>query len=423
MHIAVLSARYTPETSPGAKRVSDLVAALQAAGHRTTVLTQLPSYPDPTAFRDYLQDARSLAARQEHAGVEVRRISPWTTAKGNLPCRLLAEARFAYLTSRFGTRLSGFDGVFATSPYILSLCSARSYSAPMWLDLRDLTWEYSRTLGPKGRLYQVGYHVMKWLALGAFRHAVRISTTTNRQRQYLTEHGICPDNIEVIPNGVPREIVDALGQLPTRAPHHGPLRLVYAGLLGFPQGLSFAIEAIEAMRDKEVEFHLYGEGVDREAILDYCTTRSLHHVRVQSQVSYQEYLKTIASADVLYASLRPGYAMEAAMPSKIFEYMAAHKPILFAGAGEAAETIRRAGAGVCIDYGDKEAFQIQLRRLMADFEYRQQCGDRGRCWVLKHHIRETINSAWVQSMADAFRSAPRKTQPSHRCAIGRKEWR
>lgn len=402
MHIAVISARFTPESSPGAKRVTDLVAALRAAGHRTTVLTQWPHYPDLAAFAEFPHDQGSLAIERGEDSHEVWRFRPRVTAKNRLFARLLAEARFAYRTSRHRTRLSGVDGVFATSPYIFSLWSARTYRVPMWLDLRDLTWEYARELRPQHAISAFGYRTLKRLALTSFHRAQRISTTTEGQRQYLIDRGITPEKIEVVPNGVPRHIAEELIRLSERPREGGPLRIVYAGLLGFPQGLGFAVESLEGLAAGNIELHLYGEGVDRSTLADYCQARNVAHVHVHGHVPHEQYLEALARADILYASLRPGSSLVAAMPSKLWEYMAAGRPILFAGCGEASAAIARAGAGLCVPYGDHASFRAALDRLVGDEAYRHQCGANGRRWVLEHQIRETINAAWVRGMAEAF---------------------
>lgn len=403
MNIALISSRFAPEASPGAKRMTDLVMALQAAGHRTTVLTQLPHYPDPSAFQGFLCNAAPLRIDRDETGNEIWRFRPQLTSKADLPARLIAEARFAIRASRWGTRLSDLDGVVGSTPYMFNLYAARSYRLPMWLDLRDLTWEYSRDLGSGSLVHALGGYFLKSLSLANFGRASRVSTTTPRQRQYLIDNGVPADKVQVIPNGVPKSIVERLIQLSTARTEDCPVKVVYAGLLGFPQGLEFAVESMEDMVDGEVEFHLYGEGVDRGRLTDYCKSRDLRHIHLHGHVNHEDYLKAIASADILYASLRPEKSLAAAMPSKIWEYMAAGKPVLFAGSGEASEAIERAQAGLWVRYGDEQDFQAKLRRLMRDPAYRLECGENGRQWVMKHQIRERINAMWVKAIADAFR--------------------
>ena len=105
MKIAMISARYAPETSPGAKRATDLAAALRGAGHDTVVLTQLPNYPDPTAYADVLEGARRRTIDTDDAGNPTWRFRPNVVAKENLWGRLMAEARFATRASIANTRL------------------------------------------------------------------------------------------------------------------------------------------------------------------------------------------------------------------------------------------------------------------------------------------------------------------------------
>lgn len=402
MNIVLISSRFAPEASPSAKRITDLVMALQAAGHRTTVLTQLPHYPDPSAFDGFLSNAGPLTIDRAETGNEIWRFRPQLTEKSKLLARLIAEARFAVQASRLGTHLSDPDGVFASTPYMFNLCAARSYRLPMWLDLRDLTWEYSRDLGSDGLVNALGGYLLKSLSLANFRTATRISTTTQRQRQYLIDNGVPEDKICVIPNGVPKNILERLIQFSTAGGEDCPVKVVYAGLLGFPQGLEFAVESMEDMVGGEVEFHLYGDGVDRGRLTNYCNSRGLQHIHLHGHVSHEEYLKAIASADILYASLRPERSLAAAMPSKIWEYMAAGKPILFAGSGEASEAIERAQAGLLVRYGDKQDFKAKLKRFTHDATFRFECGKNGRQWIIEHQIRERINAIWVEAIADAF---------------------
>ena len=402
MNIVLISSRFAPEASPSAKRITDLVMALQGAGHRTTVLTQLPHYPDPGAFDDFPSNPGPLTIDRGETGNDIWRFRPQLTSKDKLLARLIAEARFAVHASRLGTHVSDLDGVFASTPYMFNLCAARSYRLPMWLDLRDLTWEYSRDLGSGGLMNALGGYFLKSLSLANFRTATRISTTTQRQRQYLIDNGVPADKICVIPNGVPKNVVERLVQLSAAAREDCPVKVVYAGLLGFPQGLEFAVESMEDMVGGEVELHLYGDGVDRGRLTTYCKSRGLQHIHLHGHVSHEDYLKAIASADILYASLRPEKSLAAAMPSKIWEYMAAGKPILFAGSGEASEAIERAQAGLLVRYGDKQDFKAKLKRFTHDATYCFECGRNGRQWMIKHQIREEINAKWVDAIADAF---------------------
>ena len=411
MRLALICSRFAPESSPGAKRASDLCASLKAAGHKVTVLTQLP-VPQERSIPPEGPEQNGVNIEDDGSGNAVWRFPPRTVSKGNLAGRLLSEARFARFASSARSRLSGLDGVVASTPFIFNLLAARRFHLPMWLDLRDLTWEYVRDLAPHSLVKRAGAAVLRSLALSSFRAASGVSTTTASQRRYLIERGVPSGKIHVVPNGVPLQVIEDLvrrsGACPKNA--EGPLRVVYAGLLGFPQGLEFAVEAVEDMAGEGFELHLFGDGVDRALLAERCRAAGRHHVFVHGHVAYDDYLQSIATADVLLASLRPG--VESAMPSKILEYMAAGKPILFVGSGEGADVVREAEAGATTAYGDKRLFQETLRELARDAALRRRLGENGRNWVMRHRVRGDVNRAWVAAIEAAFTGQPRATATS-----------
>jgi glycosyltransferase involved in cell wall biosynthesis/peptidoglycan/xylan/chitin deacetylase (PgdA/CDA1 family) len=399
MRLALITSRYWPESSPGAKRAFALAESLRSAGHCVTVLTQMPNYPDPAAF-EYERRGRTTQVESDPAGNTTWRFVPRVASKDDLVRRLAWEARFAVLAASARKSLTNLDGVIASVPFVFNLVAARTLRVPMWLDLRDLTWEYARAVG-KSPIQRVGAGALRSIARFGFRAAHGVSTTSSAQRRYLIDQGIPAARIHFVPNGVPRSLLEDLARrnaVPASTTD-GFVRVVYAGLLGYPQGLGFAVDALEDMTSS-VEFHLYGDGVDRPALAERCRVGGLRNVTVHGQVPHEGYLDAIASADVLLASLRP--EAESAMPSKILEYMAAGKPVLFAGTGEGADVVREAGAGLVASYGDRRGFQERLRELAHDAAARRQMGENGRRWVEQHRVRERVNESWVRAIENAI---------------------
>lgn len=396
LNLAVITSRYWPESSPGAKRAAALAASLAAAGHRVTVLTQEPHYPDPAAYAAERQ--RHARRERDPAGNTVLRFVPKIASKDDLARRVAWEARFAFLAARERGALRDVDGVIASVPFVFNVVAARAFRVPTWIDLRDLTWEYTRVVNSP--LARAGMRSFRHVALSGLRAAHGISTTSVAQRSYLIANGIAPDRIRLVPNGVSRAVLEDLGRRNGESRGGGPLRVVYAGLLGYLQGLGLAVEAVEGIPRAEAVLHLYGDGVDRAPLAERCRTRGLEHVQVHGHVPYDGYLDALARADVLLATLRPEAVT--AMPSKLLEYMAAGKPILFAGEGEGAEVVRDAGAGLVLPYGDAARLRDCIRELRSDPIARAQMGENGRQWVERHRVREDIHESWVRAIEDAI---------------------
>lgn len=416
MRLAFITSRYAPESSPGAKRAAALTEALTQAGHTVTVLTQMPNYPDPAAF-EYSHKSETEVTRDKDGNV-ILRFPPRIASKNDFVRRLAWEARFAYLASSARKLHSNFDGVIASMPFVFNAAAARSFRVPLWLDLRDLTWEYAGFVR-RVPLQRLGARTLRSIALSAFRAAEGISTTSESQRRYLIENGVPPSKVRHVPNGVSGSLLEDLSRRrPPLAPsgNDGRVRAVYAGLLGHVQGVGFAVDAIAGGDPCPVDLHLYGDGAERPVLAERCRERGLSNVAVHGHVPFEGYLDAISSADILVATLRP--EAESAMPSKLLEYMAAGKPILFAGVGEGAEAVRSAGAGLVAPYGDAARFRESLLELVRDPAARRQMGENGRAWVERHRVRERINEEWVDDIENAVegRLAASPMRPVRRLA-------
>ena len=399
MRLAFITSRYAPESSPASKRAGALVGSLTAAGHDLTVLTQMPNYPDPAAY-EYARGSKTTEITREADGTVVWRHVPKVASKEDLVRRLAWEARFAYLASSAKKQLSNLDGVIASMPFIFNAVAARTFRIPMYLDLRDLTWEYVRFAG-RAPMKRLGSAALRSVALSAFRAAQGASTTSESQRRYLIENGVAASKVHFAPNGVSEKLIEDLTRRNASfasANGHGPARVAYAGLHGYIQGIGFAVEAVAKERADEMELHLYGDGVDREALAE--RSRAFSNVRVHGYVPYDGYLDAVASADIMVVTLR--HEAESAMPSKLLEYMAAGKPILFAGIGEGAQAIRESGSGLVTPFGDEARFRECLRELVRDPAARRQMGASGLAWVKRHRVRERVNEGWVEAIENAI---------------------
>ena len=77
------------------------------------------------------------------------------------------------------------------------------------------------------------------------------------------------------------------------------------------------------------------------------------------------------SADLLWASLGTGKESSTFIPSKIFEYLAARRPIIgFFPEGEAADLIRKTGAGVVFTSDDIKSVILFLAEAVSAREAR-----------------------------------------------------
>ena len=107
-----------------------------------------------------------------------------------------------------------------------------------------------------------------------------------------------------------------------------PLRIVYTGLVYKKQALGMFLDALDGF-GHEVEAHFYGSDLDIE--MPYVI---FDHARVSHEESWQVQIR----ADVLLILNWQGD--DGSIPSKLFEYFAARRPILAVGGAPTCEVTR-----------------------------------------------------------------------------------
>lgn len=143
--------------------------------------------------------------------------------------------------------------------------------------------------------------------------------------------------------------------------HEGTFRIVHTGLFasdGNPLALWDALSALPFRENLDIR--LAGK-VDPE-ILEAIKARGLEgNLSVLGYLSHEDSVKELQNADMLILPLRKEPEYRKVLPGKIFEYLAACKPVLGIGQedGAAAKLLVDTGAGIMLDWPRTEA--------MADF--------------------------------------------------------
>jgi glycosyltransferase involved in cell wall biosynthesis len=187
--------------------------------------------------------------------------------------------------------------------------------------------------------------VMWWVA----RRVDLVTCATDGLAVPLREH-LQGRRVEVVPNGIDAGLLAALA--PSPAPPSDRLRVLYAGLVGHAQQLDVLLDV--ARDAPQIDFTVAGDGPDRRALEE--AAADIPNVTFTGYVSPVRLVELYHASDVLFAQLqRSELHRITAAPSKLQEYMAAGRFIVYAGEGYAADLVERAGAGVVVPPGDSGA--------------------------------------------------------------------
>lgn len=371
MRIALITQFFPPETFAGANRVAAMAEALAGAGSLVIAAPE-PSYPDPTAYEGYRPPLIADSAT-------IRRVAPFTAQRRSWAVRALGESAMAGRLAATAGRI-GADVFVASSPSMFlgpaTLLAARARSARFVWDLRDLTWEY-------GKEDDVFAGVAARTALGALARlmwrtvrACDLVVCATEGLASVVATRVPSQRVELVRNGVDPTLFARFDPSPSSP--RDRKRVLYAGLIGHAQGLDVLLDV--AHLAPEIDVMVVGDGPRRAALETNARERGLGNLTFTGYVSPGDLVGLYHSADVLFAQLRSSelHARTAA-PSKLLEYMAAGRPIVYAGEGTAAQLIQTSESGLVAPPGDAAAI-VKAMASMTE-EDRRRLGRNARSYV------------------------------------------
>ena len=159
--------------------------------------------------------------------------------------------------------------------------------------------------------------------------------------------------------------------------------MVFAGTMGPAQNLRTVLEAARLIQssDPAIEFVFVGDGLDRPALVAEAERQGLDNVRFFGRRPPGEMGPILAGADALLVHLSDDPLFRVTIPSKTQAYLAAGRPLVMAVAGDAADLVRAAGAGITCEPDDPEGLAAAVRRLARmPADEREALGRRGRAF-------------------------------------------
>ena len=171
-------------------------------------------------------------------------------------------------------------------------------------------------------------------------------------------------------NGVdPARFVDATINKSHNNTKNNRLRIVYTGLLGYAQGIAGICRNIN-FKQLNAEFHIYGAGGEQKEIENYLALHNDKAIFYHGMVSRPQIPQILAQYDCTLIPLVKN--IYGAVPSKIYESMAAGLPIFFSGEGEGANIITNYHLGWVSPALDYETLIANITNVVASPSLREE---------------------------------------------------
>jgi len=301
----------------------------------------------------------------------VRAIKRWLLLHALIPDPQIGWLPFAIRTGGQMVRGAGIDVIFSTSPpetaHLIAYYLQRSTGKPWVADFRD-SWVFDPLKRDALALrYRRGLETFMERKVVAGADAVVCATKPVAQ-DFEDRCGLDAHNITVIPNGYDALDYGALSDVQELCP--GVFSIVHTGSFAKSSGGRTLGTFLRALRcfvsewglaPTQLRLLLVGDLTDEEKALTqhFGLDEWVEHT---GQVTRVESLQYQLGAQVLL--LMPDPLITGQIPGKLYEYLAARKPILALARGNAsADIISRFGAGIVVGSDDVEDIRRAISTL------------------------------------------------------------
>ncbi|HEY8951520.1 MAG TPA: glycosyltransferase family 4 protein, partial [Candidatus Dormibacteraeota bacterium] len=386
----------------------ELAKRLIAAGETVTVVTGFPNYPAGEIFPGY-RGKRFM--EDTFDGIRVLRTWVFATRSRGFIGRLLNYYSFPMFSLLAVRKLGPTDIIYVQSPPLFTGLAALWFSrlkrAPYIFNVSDIWPQSAVELGMLRNRFAI--RLAEMLERHIYRRATRITVATPGILERLAVRGVPREKIFLLTNGVDTAAYNVSSpdrDLAKRLGLDGHKVFMYAGLHGLAQGLDVILEAAKLTRNPDVLYVFVGDGADKPALVAKAEAEGISNVRF---LPIQPTSTLPAVLNLAYATVIPLRRLDlfkAALPSKLFDSMAASRPIVAPLWGEAAALVEAAACGLVVEPEDARGVQEAVEKLAADPALAQRLGEQGRRYVVEHFNRDDIAKRLIELLEEAARPRP-----------------
>ncbi|HYD21747.1 MAG TPA: glycosyltransferase family 4 protein [Flavipsychrobacter sp.] len=364
--ITIICNSYPPEKGAAPTRINNLAKMLTARGHVVEVITCMPNYPVGKIFPSF---RGKLIQKEKANNIKINRLWLYPSNSKN-PLKRIASM-FSYTFSLYFFALPKLfiqrpDMVIVSSPPFLSayagIVIARIIGSKAVLNVSDLWPRSALELGAikKGVVYRF-LEVME-------KRMYNLSDAYIGQSDEILEH-IRQSLKSKKKEFLYRNLQETSPYIHKPRPE-GKKKIVYAGLLGVAQGVYDVCANID-FAALNVEFHIYGDGYEREKIEQLIADNPDRGIFYHNSISASEMPRMLSDFHATMVPLKTD--LPGAVPSKIFMAMANAIPVFFSGSGEGAKIVKDGKIGWVSAPSDFAALEQNILKLvvMSDKDYDQ----------------------------------------------------
>jgi glycosyltransferase involved in cell wall biosynthesis len=391
MHILLIHQAFAALDEPGGTRHHEFARSLAAQGHKVTVIASPVSY---------LTGGKSSPATihhpaQENENITILRAYTYSALHKSFAHRIFAFFSFMFSSFFIGLGVKNVDVVWGTSPPIFqgvtAWALARLKRAKFLFEVRDLWPKFAIAVGVLKSPLLI--RMSLWLERFLYRRADRLIVNSPGFISHVTERGA--RSVTLIPNGADPAMfnpTDAGASFRTGHLLANKFVVLYAGAHGMSNDLGVVLDAasILARTRPQVQIVLLGDGKEKANLEGQAKRLNLTNVLFLPPVPKNEMALALAGADACLAILKPIDEYKTTYPNKVFDYMAAGRPVVLAIDGVIRKVVEEACCGIFAQPGNPLALAVAIKTMADEPESSRRMGLAGRRYLEAHFSRDKM---------------------------------
>jgi len=366
--IGILCQYYPPEEGAAANRMDFFSYWLQKQGAELTILTAMPNYPKGIIHKGYRW---RLWHREKGRYGSVLRAWCYASPMRSAARRLLNYSTFMLSSLRWLGELRRCDVIiFSSGPMFAGFAAFlanKLFGTRLVLDARDL-WPDRIWDSGAANLPSSVEKLLNNYAQYMYRNVEAITCATQGVCDAISGRLDSPIPIFVVRNCDQTTGDDSLQILPT-VKHPGEnLRIIEAGTLGWAQDPETLCEAFKLLLEEgeeQVELAFAGSG-PRVSQLEETLRAFSGQAEYVGHLTRDKLTQFLSSADIGVVTLTPTEHNLMTVSRRVYDYARAGLAIVYCGAGEGAELVKAAGAGIVVQPGNPQELADVIQSLNTD---------------------------------------------------------
>jgi len=400
MHILLIHQAFAAIDEPGGTRHHEFARLLAAQGHRISIIAS------PVSYLTGSREKHQRMVTEMDGKISIYRSYTYSALHKSFFHRLFSFVSFMVSSFFTGLGIKEVDIVWGTSPPIFqgvtALLLARMKGAKFLMEIRDLWPAFAVAVGVLRNKTLI--RMSQWLERFLYKHADHVVVNSPGYIDHVRERGA--ESISMIPNGADESLLKS-GNTVKRVDlgWDGKFVVLYAGAHGISNDLETILDCAEIIEENNtILFAFLGDGKEKQNLINKSKTMQLSNVQFLDPVPKSEIAAYLNAADACLAILKPIDMYKTTYPNKVFDYMAAGKPVILAIDGVIRDVVEKSQCGIFCEPGNP----ISISKAVVEMHTMKKTelnsmGKNGKEYLGKHFDRKNtvkLFSDMIEKMVD-----------------------